>query len=66
MKFSFIGILLFLSTLRFGQIIESKVVNNGGNGQYKAIVTTEETLQDLTIYRSGDLKYTVKREGNFQ
>jgi len=54
---------LFFSVLSYGQVIKSKVVDDGGSGKYKAIVAVEETLQDFTIYRPENIKASVKKEG---
>lgn len=58
-----IFIVLAICNISFGQIIKTKVVDNGGSGTYKAIVTTEETLQDFTVYRPKDLNVAFKNEG---
>lgn len=55
--------LLIFSVISYGQVIKSKVVDNGGSGKYKTIVAVEETLQDFTIYRPENIKASVKKEG---
>jgi len=62
-KTGLLAAFLALSIFGFGQIINSKIVDNGSSGPYKAIVTTEKTLQDFTIYRPENLKLAVKKEG---
>jgi len=56
-------VLLAFCSISFGQVIKSKVVDNGGSGPYKAIVAVEETFQDFTIYRPENIKDAVKKEG---
>lgn len=56
-------VLLLFSTIGFGQVVKSKVVDDGGSGAYKSVVTVEEDLQNFTIYRPEDLKDAVKKEG---
>lgn len=38
------------------QVEDSKVINNGGSGDYKAIASTETTLTDYVVYRPGDIQ----------
>lgn len=63
LKVRLLGIFLALNTVSFGQVIKTKVVDNGGSGPYEAIVTTEETLKEFTRYRPENLKNAVKNEG---
>ena len=45
------------------QIVKSQVVENGGSGEYPAIVVAEESLPTHTVYRPKDLKATVEKQG---
>lgn len=55
--------LLLLSTISYGQVIISKIVDDGGSGQYKAIAATEESLADFVVYRPENIAEAVKNEG---
>ncbi len=55
--------LLLLSTISYGQVIKSKIVDNGGSGQYKAIAATEKSLADFVVYRPQNIAEAVKNEG---
>lgn len=46
-----------------GQTVDSKVVEDGGSGPYKAFVASERALADYAIYRPQDLKGTVEKVG---
>ncbi|HYQ58771.1 MAG TPA: hypothetical protein VEP89_15630 [Draconibacterium sp.] len=54
---------LAICAICFGQVVKSKVVDNGGSGPYKSIVTVEETLPDFAIYRPENMKAAVQEEG---
>ena len=60
--FSLIALLLF-STISYCQVIKSKIVDNGGSGQYKAIAATEESLADFVVYRPENIGKAVENEG---
>ena len=45
------------------QVSRQKEVDNGGSGRYKAIVVSEKTLQNFTVYRPRNIKYAARREG---
>ena len=45
------------------QVARQKEVDNGGSGRYKAIVVSEKTLPDFTVYRPRNIKYAARREG---
>lgn len=45
------------------QIVRQKVVENGGSGFYRAVVVTEKTLQNYTIYRPRSVKAAARHEG---
>lgn len=59
----FTGSLLILCLTSFGQIVESKVVDEGGSGPYKAFAVTEKSLPDFVVYRPENIKKAVKAEG---
>lgn len=56
-------LLLFFCTISFGQVVKTKVVDNGGSGQYKAIAATEKSLPDFVVYRPENIKEAAKEEG---
>jgi len=45
------------------QVSRQKDVDNGGSGRYRAIVVSEKTLPDFTIYRPRNIQYAARREG---
>lgn len=45
------------------QVVRQKEVENGGSGQYKAVVVSEKTLTSCTVYRPRNVKYAAQREG---
>lgn len=45
------------------QVSRQKVVDNGGSGLYKAVVVSEKTLPDFTVYRPWSIQGAAKREG---
>jgi len=47
----------------FGQIMHSKIIDNGGSGPYKAVAVTEKTLPNFAVYRPLDIKRATKKEG---
>ncbi|WP_211224513.1 carboxylesterase family protein [Marinimicrobium agarilyticum] len=60
--------LLFLclcltSSLSFAQVIDSKVLDEGGSGPYKAIAATEKSLPEYVVYRPENLAQAAKSEG---
>lgn len=60
----FIASFLVLCITSFGQIVKSKVIDNGGSGPYKALAATEESLPDFVVYRPEYIQKAVKREGH--
>lgn len=48
----------------FGQIVDTKIIDNGGSGAYKAVAVIEKTLPDFVVYRPLDLKQAKKFEGS--
>lgn len=50
----------FLSSVCTAKIIDSKVLDNGGNGPFNAVATTDSSLKNYVIYRPKDLLTTVK------
>ncbi|MDC8829687.1 alpha/beta hydrolase family protein [Alteromonas gilva] len=55
---SFIG----FSTLSVGEITQSKVLDEGGSGQYKAVVTTDSALPEFVIYQPLDIRQAALAE----
>lgn len=45
------------------QIARQKEVDNGGSGRYKAIIVSEKTLTNFTVYRPRNIQYAARREG---
>ena len=45
------------------QVARQKEVDNGGSGRYRAIVVSEKTLPDFTVYRPRNVQYAARREG---
>lgn len=45
------------------QVVRQKDVDDGGSGRYRAIVVSEKTLPNFTIYRPRNLQYAARREG---
>ena len=45
------------------QVVRQKEVDNGGSGRYRAIVVSEKTLPDFTVYRPRDVQFAARREG---
>lgn len=63
-KDAFIFIFFSLFTIcGFGQIMNTKIVDDGGSGPYKSIAVTEKTLEDFVIYQPKDIRKVIKKEG---
>lgn len=45
------------------QITNTKTIDNGGSGPYKAMAATEKTLPNFVVYRPESLKQAAKSEG---
>lgn len=45
------------------QVVRQKDVDDGGSGRYRAIVVSEKTLPNFTIYRPRNVQYAARREG---
>ena len=45
------------------QVARQKEVDNGGSGRYRAIIVSEKSLPDFTIYRPRNVQYAARREG---
>ena len=45
------------------QISKQKVVDNGGTGNFRAVIVSEKTLSNFTIYRPRNVKAAARREG---
>jgi len=55
-----IATLCIIPSLCSAKIIDSKVLDNGGNGPFNAIATRDSSLENYVIYRPKDLLTTVK------
>lgn len=58
-----VAILFSIALPAIGQTIDSKIIENGGIGEYKAIAVSDSLLPGFTIYRPQDLQTTVTKEG---
>lgn len=45
------------------QVARQKEVDNGGSGRYRAIIVSEKSLPDFTVYRPRNVQYAARREG---
>lgn len=45
------------------QVARQKEVDNGGSGRYRAIVVSEKTLPNFTVYRPRNVQFAARREG---
>ncbi|GAB3241367.1 hypothetical protein GCM10027346_36720 [Hymenobacter seoulensis] len=64
LKYLLTSWLLCVSTLvALSQVLDSKVIDNGSSGPYKAIAATEATLPDYVVYRPQDLKAAARKGG---
>lgn len=45
------------------QISRQKVIDNGGGGRYRAVIATEKTMPDYTVYRPRFVKAAARHEG---
>lgn len=45
------------------QVTRQKEVDNGGTGRYRAIVVSEKSLPNFTVYRPYNVQYAARREG---
>lgn len=57
--------MLFAFNVSYGQLVKTKIIDNGGNGNYKsvAVAVTEKSLPDFVIYRPEEISEAVKKEG---
>jgi hypothetical protein len=55
-QISLILIATILSTSSIAQIVQTKIVDNGGTGPYSAIVAKDASLPDFAIYRPQNLE----------
>ena len=57
-------LILSVATLNcLAQVKDSKIIDNGGSGDYKAIAATEASLSDYVVYRPENLKAATESEG---
>ena len=45
------------------QVARQKEIENGGSGRYRAIIVSEKSLPNFTIYRPRNVQYAARREG---
>ena len=45
------------------QVTRQKDVDDGGSGRYRAIVVSEKSLPNFTVYRPRNVQYAARREG---
>lgn len=45
------------------KIVRQKVIDNGGTGNYPAVIVTEKDFENYTIYRPRSVKAAARREG---
>ena len=45
------------------QVVRQKEIENGGSGRYRAIIVSEQSLPNFTIYRPRNVQYAARREG---
>jgi len=55
-KYTLLFVAAILSISSFSQVIQSKIVNDGGTGPYPAMVAKEASLPDFAVYRPQDLE----------
>ena len=41
-------------------VARQKVIDNGGSGRYKAVVVSDKTFKDYTIYRPRNVKWAAR------
>ena len=51
------------SSAKNAQVLDSKVLEDGGTGPYKAIVVSDSAFEGYAVYRPEDLEAAVKKEG---
>jgi hypothetical protein len=61
--FLIVTVLFFYLFGGFSQIVNKKLIDNGGSGPYKAIAVTEKSLPDFVVYRPENIKKAVNKEG---
>lgn len=64
MKKHFLLALSLASSLVTAEVVDFKVLDEGGSGPYKAIAATEKSLADYVVYRPENLSQAAKREGS--
>ena len=55
--------LLTVSFFSWAQTTEFRMIEDGGTGAYKAIVSADESLPDMSVYRPADLASAVAKAG---
>ena len=63
-RFFLVSILALISFSGINaQIVKSKVIDGGGSGPFKAVVVSEQTLPDFTVYRPAKLLEAAGTDG---
>lgn len=52
-----------LSLFGYGQILHSKIIDNGGSGPYKSFAVSEKSLPNFVVYRPEDIQKAIDIEG---
>lgn len=65
MRKDYLTILLLVFTLKIGyaQVTKTKVIDNGGSGNYTSIAVTEKSLPDFVVYRPENIQKVAMQQG---
>ncbi|UKM66548.1 DUF3237 family protein [Flavobacteriaceae bacterium GSB9] len=65
MRKHYLTILLLVFSLRVGysQVIKTKLIDQGGSGNYPSIAVTEQSLPDFVVYRPENIQKAAKQQG---
>lgn len=63
MKKYFLLALYLVSSFATAEVVDFKVLDEGGSGPYSAIAATEKSLADYVVYRPKNLSQAAEREG---
>jgi hypothetical protein len=58
-----VWLLFAVNGITMAQVVDSKLIDSGSSGPYKAMAVQEATLPDFTIYRPKDLTVAVRSVG---
>lgn len=63
-KYFMLAVALSMSiSLGWSQVVNKKIIEEGGSGPYKAEAVTEKDFEDFVVYRPSDIKAAVKDMG---